>query len=122
MEEVSAVVKISSMAPPARLITVIRNVINCSLAKKQIVLSFESHTGPRQFLTDIGHGCHKRWKEKHMVKKRGENGGRRGKKGRRRRKKKKRRKEGKREKKILKIDIQLILSTSSGFPFYGVNC
>lgn len=57
-----------------------------------------------------------------MVKKRGENGGRRGKKGRRRRKKKKRRKEEKREKKILKIDIQLILSTSSGFPFYGVNC
>lgn len=55
MEEISAVVKISSMAPPARLITVIRNVINCSLAKKQIVLSFESHTGPRQFLTDIGH-------------------------------------------------------------------
>lgn len=54
--------------------------------------------------------------------KRGENGGRWGKKGRRRRKKKKRRKEEKREKKILKIDIQLILSTSSGFPFYGVNC
>jgi len=28
-----AVVKISCMAPPARLITIIRNVINCSLAR-----------------------------------------------------------------------------------------
>lgn len=63
-----AVVKIC-MAPPARLITIIRNVINCSLAREQIVLSFESHTGPRQFLTDIRHWCHKSRSEKHTVQK-----------------------------------------------------
>lgn len=59
-----------------------------------------------------------------MVKKEGkmgEGGGKRGEEGGKRRKEEKR-KRGKKGKKILKIDIQLILSTSSGFPFYGVNC
>lgn len=60
----------------------------------------------------------------HGEKKRGKWGkeGEKGEKKDEKEEKKTRGKEEKREKKILKIDIQLILSTSRGFPFYGVNC